>query len=115
MTDEQIALYAECRAAMPSPMIRLRSGMERGRLCVLATRPEFRVPLLTEPRVVIPAEPRPRDWGQRIARYEAERAGISVDQFVVWEHGTPALAEAAAVLRETITRRWRRAEINVAL
>lgn len=117
LTDEQIRLYAECRVACPSGMIRLRSITEDGGyFAVVATRPPFfRVPR-TEPRVVLPREglmppPEPRTEG-----FAEERAGVKAHRSVFWEHDLGyAAAAVAEELARIVTRNFRQASIDIRL
>lgn len=102
--------------ACPSGMIRLRSATDEksGRLAVIATRPPFKVPLRTEPRVVLPSagltpvEP-------RVEEFRAERAGIEVHPSLFWDYDEGVFAALGASFAETITRHFRRASLDVRL
>lgn len=117
MTDEQIRLYAECRVAMPSPMIRLRSETDaQGRWCVIATRPPFKMARPVQvPRVILPPDELPRPDFAPVDSFPPERAGVGMHPSVLWDHDEEALAAVAELLAESVTRGFRRASLNVGL
>lgn len=120
MTDEQIRLYAACRVACPSPMIRLRSVTDGNRLIVVATRQPFQMVARSDfPRVIpAPSAPTPLDirhYGPKIEAFDAERAWIAFDRFVFWDYGPVAYKLAAEELAVAIFRGFRRAGLNIRL
>lgn len=118
MKAAQICLYAECRAAMPSPMIRLRSATdEKGRWLIKASRPPFfRMPQV-EPQVVLPwpdlgdypvAEP-------RVERYSAVEVWLAFHSSALLDCGEDAFRWAAIELAEAVFREFRDATLNIRL
>jgi hypothetical protein len=117
VTDEQIRLYAECRVACPSGMIRLRSITEDGGYyAIVATPPPFFRAPRSEPRVVLPREGLMPPAEPRTEGFTAERIGIRFHHSLFWDHDPRYLASALAEqLGEAITRTFRQASIDIRL